>query len=231
VVLIGGWTPFARLSKSILWPVGQLDRAGYDVVIPHWSTEAGHVLNRRRHMWVSRPRQTTRQVLLARDPSRNIVEHAAATTIVGQLLKLAHELGHTSIAVWGTSLGAHLVALLATRRVPIHAGLYVLEKPLCRLSDPLRLHGRGGIVQRHAIADRLDRVYQCVSPLDRPLQVDAQDILVIGGEYDQIAPISGAKLLANHLGAPLQQIAASHVFDPHRTRRILEILQNNAHQY
>ncbi len=213
VMLIRGWTPFPNLSSSILWPIKQLDRAGYDVVIPYWPAQTGNLFKRSPNR------------IPSRDPSRNIVELVRATTAIGQLLMVARDLGHGSIVVWGASLGAHLVALLATRRVPIHAGLYVLEKPLCRLSDPMRLHGRGVAVQRHAIADRLDQVYRCVSPLDRSLQVDAKNIIVIAGEYDQITPLSGAELLANRWGAPLHQVAASHLFDVHRTRRILEILQ------
>jgi len=218
VVLIRGWTPFPTLSSSLLWPIKQLDRAGYDVVIPYWLAETGNLF---KHSPYRIP---------SRDPSRNILELVRVTTAMGQLLMLARDLGHDSIVVWGASLGAHLVALLATRRVSIHAGLYVLEKPLCRLSDPIRLHGRGGTVQRQAIAERLDQVYRCVSPLDRTLQVDAKNILVIGGEYDQITPLSGAQSLADHWGVPLQRVAASHLFDVHRTRRVLEILQRQVHQ-
>ncbi len=212
VVLIRGWTPLANLSSRVLWPLRQLDQVGYDVVIPDFLTGIGPSQN----------------AILSRDPSRNIVELARATTILEQVLMVARELGHESVVVWGTSLGAHLVALLATRRLAAHANLYVLEKPLGRLSDPLRLHGRGTNIQRDEVANRLDRVYLCVSPLDRPLRVDAKNIVIIGGDYDQITPISGAQLLADHFGVPLLQIAASHLFDPRRVRRVLEILQRNA---
>jgi hypothetical protein len=218
VVLIRGWLPLPELSANLLWPLKKLDHAGYDVVIPYWVTGFGKTFKRSPHR------------IPSRDPSRNMVELIRWTTMIGQLLMLARDLGHSSVVVWGTSLGAHLVALMATRRISVHASLYLLEKPLCRLSDPTRYHGRGTITQRSNLAHRLDQVYRVVSPLDRPPQVDAKNIVVIGGEYDQITPISGAQLLADHFSAPLERAAASHLFDPHRARRILEILRRNPHQ-
>jgi pimeloyl-ACP methyl ester carboxylesterase len=205
VVLVGGWTPVRGPSERLLWPIKQLDRAGYDVVLPTLAASADGAFP-------------------GRDPSRNIIELVRAAASIEQLLLLGHDLGHDPILVWGSSLGAHIVALLITLRTSAYVSLYVLEKPLTRLSEPLRWHGHGAINWRHEVADRLDRVYRCVSPLDRLSRVDPKQVLVIGGKFDQVTPIASVELLAKHFNAPLRQTKASHLFDPHRSDRLLKVV-------
>ena len=213
VVLVSGWSPIGSLSERLLWPIRQLDQAGYDVAVPILAANAGGSSS------------TARSTFPGRDPSRNIVELVRRAATVEQVLRLGHELGHDPILVWGNSLGAHIVALLITLRARAYVSLYVLEKPVSRLSEPIRLHGRGTNDSRHEIADRLDQVYRGVSPLDRLSRVDPKQVLVIGGKFDKVTPIAGAKLLARHFNAPLRQIKASHVFDPTHSGRLLEVVK------
>ncbi len=213
VVLVGGWMPFPGMSARLLWPVKQLDRAGYDVVLPILAGHAEGYLG------------AAPNAFPGRDPSRNIIELAKGTTTIGQLLQLGHDRGHEPILIWGASLGAHLVALLATLRGSAHGNLFVLEKPLSRLSDPLRLHGAGASHWRQRCAERLDQVYRGVSPLDRLPRVDPKQMLVIGGEFDQVTPIATVELIATHFNATLRQIKASHLLDSNRSDRMLALLE------
>lgn len=211
VVLVGGWAPRFGVGAQMMWPTNMLDQAGYDVVVP--------MAGCRRQATGLFPAEFP-----GRSPLRNIVELARATATLGQLLLLARDLGHESILVWGTSLGSHALALLATLPAASHGDFYVFEKPLSRLSDPVRLHARGPSDWRAELADRLDRVYHRVSPLDRLPRVNSDKIVVIGGEYDMVTPISTAQSIATHFNAPLRQIKASHVLQFNRWRHVLEIV-------
>jgi hypothetical protein len=106
----------------------------------------------------------------------------------------------------------------------VHGDRYVLEKPISRMSDALRLHGRGDDRLRGDVAARLDQVYRAVSPLDRSPQVDASSLVVIGGQFDQVTPLGTAQLLASHFNVPLRSIEASHLFDPSRSRRLTKVV-------
>jgi len=48
--------------------------------------------------------------------------------------------------------------------------------------------------------------------------------MVIGGEFDRVTPISNVQLVATHFDVPLCQTKASHLLDPNRSRRMLEVL-------
>jgi len=210
LIAVGGWQPFRSIAADALWPLRRLDRAGYDVVtlvMPELP-----------------PAATGSAAFPSNDPSRNIVELARFASCIQQVQLLARSLGHEKITIWGTSLGAHLVALLATTEQPLIADGYVLEKPLLRMSDPLRLHGRGLPSVRRDVALRLDRVYRAVSPIERTPRVSADRVQVIGALFDGVTPASGAEHVAKHFGAQCQLVAASHLHDPRRSKRMLEML-------
>ena len=210
LVLVGGWQPIR--ARQLLWPVRALDRAGFDVVVPVLTIHD------------MRPTETHSQRFPNPDPLRNIVELARAAISMRQILLQARELGHPSVSVWGVSLGAHAVALTATLPSPAIADRFVLDKPVARMSDALRFHGSGLQRLRDEVALRLDRVYRVVSPLERrPCAASAQ-MRVIGARFDQVAPIGGALALAQHFGAILQTVEASHLWDRGRLTRMFEIL-------
>jgi len=213
VVLVAGWVPLRWL-----WPIERLSHAGFDVALARLPRSARLFPKNRDDS------------LPSRDPSRNIIELARAASELGQLLTVAKERGHPSTLVWGTSLGAHIVALLATLPHAVHAAKYVLEKPVSRMSDALRLHGRGDSTLRSEVAARLDNVYRAVSPLERNPQVDAGSILVIGGQFDRMTPLATAQLLASHFNVPLRPIKASHLLDPGRSRRLTKVVVECLHR-
>lgn len=201
LILVRGWWPHSAFATLRLGPIRALDRVGFDVVIPNLAVNLHEDIG------------ITAHPLPGQDPCRNIVEIARAASMLGQVLRLACDLGHESILVWGTSLGAHIVALLATLPVAGLAHRYILEKPLGRMSDPLRFHGRGEPALLRQIADRLDGVYRAVSPLDRVPTVDPGRVTVIGGEYDRVTLPSAAQAVAGHFRASQIQVKASHLFD------------------
>ena len=211
-ILVNGWLPLPRLEPKRLWPIERLDQAGFDVVLPPlpWNARATPGV-----LAVEFP---------GRDPCSNIIELARAASELVRIVGWAREQGRQRIMLCGTSLGAHLVALFATLPEARGVDRLVLEKPLSFLSDPIRWHARGESTWCQHVADRLERVYRVVSPLDRKPAVDPDRIRVIGGTLDQVTPIAAAQAVADHFQVPLQTIRASHLFDPDRSRRLLRLL-------
>jgi alpha-beta hydrolase superfamily lysophospholipase len=216
LVLVGGWQPIRAISAEHLWPIKRLDCAGFDVAIAQMPalpvSSAG----------------AAKVTFPSGDPSRNVIELARFACSIQQVLLVAKCLGHERVVIWGTSLGAYLVALLATVEQPLMADGYVLEKPLLQMSDPMRLHGRGPASIRRDVALRLDRVYRAVSPIQRKPRIDPDRVHVIGALYDGVTPASGAEQLANHFGATYHSVQASHIYDPGRFKRTVEMVRSLA---
>lgn len=206
LIALAGWTPIRGLAQRVLWPVERLDRAGFDLVIPSLQSKAEKGW---RSWQVDFP---------SADPSSNLLEVARGVSAIRQIVAYARELGHDPIVVWGASLGAYLVALLGTT-TPTQFDALVFEKPLARLSDPLRWHGRGTDADRQDVALRLDRVYRAVSPLERQPQVDSSKVYVVGALYDRVTTFESAARLAAHFGVSPEPVRASHLYDSGRTER------------
>ena len=215
LVCVGGWQPMP--VPPLFWPMRALDRIGFDVVVPMLTIHATWPIA-----------ETNRPRFPGPDPLRNIVELARAAISIRQVLAQAREFGHPSVSIWGTSLGAHAVALAATIPSSTVADRFVLEKPVAKMSDALRLHGPGLGSLRDAVALRLDRVYSVASPLDRRPCTCGTEVHVIGAEFDRVTPISGALSMANHFGAVLHTIEASHLFDRGRLECMIQILNPRA---
>jgi pimeloyl-ACP methyl ester carboxylesterase len=214
VMLVSGWSPVAGIDSTWFWPRGQLYRSGFDVVLlqPH-----GKALGTRRTRAAKFP---------SRDPSLNIIELARAANALLQHVHIARERGYQRISLCGTSLGAHLVGLVATMPECNLIDRFILDKPVGRLSDPIRWHARGDRALLCNVAERLDRVYRFVCPLDRSPTADTHRIDVIGAIWDQVVPLRTAQSVADHFQVPLRQIKASHLFDPYRSQRLLRLLQH-----
>jgi len=213
LIAVTGWQPIGAIAAEHLWPIKQLDRAGFDVAI--LKLPAVRVSSA----------STAKARFPSHDPSCNLIALARFTCCIQQLLLIAKSRGHERIVIWGTSLGAHLVALLATVEQPTLADHYMLEKPLVRMSDPLRLHGRGSPCIRRDVALRLDRVYRAVSPIERPSRVDPNRVHVISALSDCVTPASGARQLAEHFGATVHPVEGSHLWDPDRSKRTVAMMR------
>ena len=74
----------------------------------------------------------------------------------------------------------------------------------------------------------LDRAYRVASPLAREPRVAKERVLVLGGKSDRITPLSHAKRLARHFGAPLAAWDGGHLLQFGRAAawgRIEELLR------
>ena len=211
VILVGGWLPRASILSSRLWPVSRLDRAGFDVVLPALPWQAAGLAS-----------SPFIKPFPSRDPCYNLVEMARAAGELVRLVQCARQLGHPSILLCGTSLGAHLVALFATLPAARLVDGYWLEKPLRNLSDSVRWHARAACDLRQHVADRLARVYRAVSPLERRPWVTPDRMCIVGATFDQVTPIDSVQAIADHFQVLLRPVAASHLFDPGRTQRLLD---------
>jgi pimeloyl-ACP methyl ester carboxylesterase len=216
LVGVGGWVPIRGLATPMLWPLELLDRIGFDVVLPSFGPRSAS------------QRQLSRVDFPSGEPCRNVLEVAKRVGAIRQTLAHARELGYRRIIVWGSSLGAHLAALLGTIS-PQAFDLLVLEKPLARLSDSLRLHGCGNDTDRYSAALRLDRVYRAVTALERQPRVESNRVHVIGALYDRVTTFESAQQLAAHFGTACQTIEASHLFDPGRAHRFVTCLGEHGH--
>jgi pimeloyl-ACP methyl ester carboxylesterase len=214
LILVGGWNRSRHVTPARVWPLASLDREGFDVAIPCLP-------------WESRTGAGTRS-FPSNDPCMNIVTASTFVNGLVQLVARARAQGHPSITVFATSLGAYLAALVAT--LPGAAGVdrFVFEKPLGRLSDLIRWHARGEPTWCHHVADRLQRVYRSVDPLEREPTAAPERVTVIGAKFDQVTPLHAAQSVADHFHVPLRPIEASHLFDPGRSRRLVRLAHEGA---
>ncbi len=210
IILMSGWSPTSYLGPALAWPLQRLAAAGFDVAVPLLP-------------WAPKPRDGTNS-FPSSDPCWNIVTVAVVTLGLAQLVRYARNRGHPTVIVAATSLGAYLAATFATRPEAALIDHMVLEKPLGQLSDLVRWHARGDPVWCQHVADRLQRVYRSVCPLDRAPKLTAERVTVIGAEFDRVTPLSAAQQVADHFQVPLRQIKASHLFDPGRATRLLKLL-------
>jgi len=210
-ILVSGWSPSLRIEPAVRWPVERLDRAGFDVAVPSLP-------------WKRHSRRDAVAAFPGADPCWNVVTMACVASELAQLVCHAKSQGHPSIVMCATSLGAHAVALLATLPGAQQVDRFLLEKPLGQLSDLIRWHARGDPMWCQHIADRLQRVYRSVCPLDRKPVASPAQMTVIGATFDQVTPIGAAQEVADHFHVPLRPIKASHLFDPGRTQRLLHWL-------
>ena len=211
VILVSGWSPSLRIEPAVRWPIARLDRAGFDVAVPSLP-------------WKRHGRRDPTTAFPGADPCWNIVTIACIASELVQLVCYAKSQGHPSIIMCATSLGSHAIALLATLPEAQLVDRFLLEKPLGQLSDLIRWHARGDPIWCKHIADRLQRVYRSVCPLDRKPMVSPGQVTVIGAAFDQVTPIRAAQEVADHFQVPLRPIKASHLFDPSRTQRLLRWL-------
>jgi hypothetical protein len=211
LVLVGGWNATRYLTPARLWPLAALDRLNVDIAIPclQWRWRESNAL----------------RTFPSNDPCMNVIAVASLVNGLVQIIERARSQGHPSVSVFAASLGAHLAALVATLPAAQSVDRFVLEKPLGHLSDLVRWHAPGDPTWCHHVADRLERVYRSVDPLQREPTVAPERVTVIGATFDRVTPLEAAHSVASHFHVPLQPIKASHLFDPGRSRRLLQLAQ------
>lgn len=197
-ILIHGWLGGSAKWDHRAWPFSKLterfDLVGY--ALP------GHGLRR------ANPRVLVPS-FPSRHPGRNAVGLALAVAELRQLVSWLRSLGYQQIGIAGTSLGAYVAALYAT--VSSDCERLLLERPLARMSEPLRaIAQRRGATYSELLA-QLEAAYAPVSPLQRALRLPHDRIDMLLGCRDRIAGFEAGQLLARHFGVEPEHFAGGHL--------------------
>lgn len=125
--------------------------------------------------------------------------------------------------VMGMSLGGYTSALAAT--VDRRLSFVVPYIPLASIAKFAMDRGRfvGTGRQKERQRELVDRIYQVVSPLARPVLVSRPGRLVVAGLADRITPVEHARMLAKHFDAPLETFTGGHLVQIGRTRAFARI--------
>jgi pimeloyl-ACP methyl ester carboxylesterase len=157
-----------------------------------------------------------------RNPLANATGLALATAELRQLVAWLRSCGYERIGVAGTSIGANIAALYAT--LDSDCDRLLLDRPLVRMSEPLRrVAARKGVWYRDRLT-LLEAVYAPVNPLERRLRLASDRISVLIGRNDLIAGSQAGQALAAHFGVTPSWFAGSHVLPLGRRARVNELL-------
>lgn len=207
-ILIHGWLGGSTAWERRAWPLAELtnrfDLVGY--ALP------GHGLRR------ANPR-TLVPSFPSRHPGRNAVGLAQAVAELRQLVQWLRTIGYRQIGIAGTSLGAYVAALYAT--VSVDCERLLLERPLVRMSEPLRAMAQRRGASYAELLAHLEAVYAPVSPLNRALRPPRERVDMLLGSRDRIAGFEAGQALARHFGVDAEHFAGGHLVPLGRSARLM----------
>ena len=217
VVILHGYMSGSLSFEQRVWPISWFDRRGLDValfVLPFHGRRAD-------------PRRRGAPEFPGRDPRFANEGFRQAVFDLRGLVGYLRASGHPAVGLLGMSLGGYTAALTATLEPALDFVIPMI--PLASLSDFAREQGVLSASPEVAAREQalLDQVHRLVSPLAAPSLVPPERVLVIGARADRITPISHAKRLANHFGAPLFTWEGGHLLQFGRRdafRRIADLL-------
>ncbi len=216
-VLVHGYLSGHYGVEQRIWPIDELDDAGFDValfVLPFHAKRAG--ARRGAPLFPGRdPRYTNEGFRQAVGDLRGFVRYLRST-------------GHPRVGLFGMSLGGYTAALTAS--VEPNLDFLVPVVPLACLADFCRALGLLGAraTESDSLHRALEAVYRGVSPLGAPSLVRPERIVVVGARADRITPISHARRLATHLSAPLVAFRGGHLLQLGREKafeRVFRLLE------
>jgi hypothetical protein len=201
-ILVHGYMMGQLGVDERVWPIQVLDALGFDcalAILPFHGRRA-------------EPERAGRPEFPGPDPRFAAEGFRQAVTDLRELAGFLRRRGHPSVGLLGMSLGAYTAALATT----VDAGFEFLVPiiPLASLADFAREHGElpAAPEPRAVEYDLLERVYQHVSPVQRPPLIARERVLVIGAKADRITGFSQARRLAVHFHAPLETWHGGHVW-------------------
>jgi hypothetical protein len=220
VILIHGYMAGPFAFEERIWPLAELDAAGFDVVLftlPFHGARA-----RAGHGAVPE--------FPGEDPRLNVEGFRQALFDVQNLIGWLLADGHPRVGVLGMSLGGYTAALLAG--VEARLDFVVPVIPLSSLGDFAREQGSLSPVPEEAAAQHalLESIYRRVSPLSRPSLVPPERCLVIAAKADRVTPAAHARRLSVHLRAPLQSFYGGHLLQLGRAEafeRVIELMSSS----
>lgn len=201
VILIHGYMMGHHAFDELVWPIEWLDRLGFDAalfVLPFHGKRAG-------------ARRKGRPEFPGRDPRMANEGFCHSVFDLRALAAILRSRGHPALGLLGVSLGGYTSALAAT--VESELAFVVPVIPLASLAD-YALHSGSLALGRESEAEEyelVDRVHRRVCPLARAPKIPAERVLVVGGRSDRITPVSHARRLALHFGAPLTTWDGGHL--------------------
>jgi pimeloyl-ACP methyl ester carboxylesterase len=220
VILIHGYMMGNHAVDELVWPIEWLDRLGFDsaaFVLPFHGQRAD-------------ARRRGRPEFPGRDPRMANEGFCHSVFDLRALAALLRSRGHPALGVLGVSLGGYTAALAATVESELAFAVPVI--PLASLAD-YALDNGSLAAAREAEAleyELVDRVHRRVSPLSRAPTIARERVLVVGGRSDRITPVSHARRLALHFGAPLTTWDGGHIVQLGRGAvfdKVGEFLQNS----
>ena len=127
------------------------------------------------------------------------------------LADLLRDRGASAVGVMGMSLGGYTTSLLATVMPDLAFAVPII--PLASIADFARDGGRlvGTPAEQRLQHEALEAAHRVVSPLARAPRVPSDRVLVLAAEGDRITPVSHARRIADHFGAPLELFVGGHV--------------------
>ena len=201
VVILHGYMTGAFRFEQRVWPIAWFDRLGMDTllfVLPFHGTRAD-------------PRRRGAPEFPGKDPRLTNEGFRQAIFDLRGLVRYLRGAGHSAVGLLGMSLGGYTASLAATLEPALDFVVPII--PLASLSDFVR--EQGGLSASAEVAAReqslLDEVHRLVSPLAAPSLVARERLLVIGARADRITPVSHARRLASHFGAPLFTWQGGHL--------------------
>ncbi len=146
-------------------------------------------------------RTWARPLFPAADPICSNDGFAQAVFDVRSLMGTLRKSGLERIAITGMSLGAFTSALLATVEPEIDAVIPIV--PFASLPRIIWEHAEGTTARRRLeeaglSLDLFEKAHAATTPLRRDPVISPERILLIGGEYDRVAPLTHAMALRDH---------------------------------
>jgi hypothetical protein len=121
-----------------------------------------------------------------------------------RLLSWVRAQGATSVSLYGVSLGAHVVALLAGLEEGVHsvvAGIPVVDIPrLFHEHSPRHIRARS--IEHRILGGPAEEVFRVVSPLELPGGAAPERRAIFAGHGDRLAFPEQAEALWEHWGRP-----------------------------
>jgi dienelactone hydrolase len=218
VILIHGYMAGPFAFEERVWPIGRLERAGFDVVL---FTLPFHGL-RARVGYGAVPE------FPGEDPRVNVEGFRQAVLDLQSLIDWLLAQGHPRVGAIGMSLGGYTASLLAT--VEPRLDFVVPVIPLSSLGDFAREQGSLSPVAEEAAAQHalLESIYRRVNPIARPALVAPERCLVVAAKYDRVTPAAHARRLSVHLRAPLHSFYGGHLLQLGRAEafeRVIELMR------
>lgn len=206
-VLLHGWLGGNLFYDRRGWPFARLLES-FDVVC---FTLPGH--GKRKH-----PLNASLPTFPSRNPAANAIGLAMAVAELRQLTSWLRGQGYERIGIAGTSLGGYVASLFATTSSDCERLL--LDRPLVRMSEPLRrVAMRGGVGTQQLLAS-LEAIYAAVDPLRRELLLPRERIALLLGQNDRISGLAAGEALAKHWEIDAELFPGSHVIPFGRSERI-----------